>query len=194
MESAGPIPLSRGRLASKFEIPARKMSQIAVDDVRNKTYLYRKLAAGFVEGVDMFCCEGPGSTEAYTSVQCKINGSLLHLAPEKFLLMRRRDPELCVALLLSATSSREVLRRSHVLNRFEPGRVEIVNGWRRKFTEAYDTRDLELESQKNRFDLKEVVASVGDRLHLCAIDVHGLTHSEESCPANIIDRSGTAVV
>ncbi|CAK0868439.1 unnamed protein product [Prorocentrum cordatum] len=57
--------------------------------------------------------------------------------------MRREDPELCVALLLSATSSREMLRRRHVLHRFEPGPVEIIDGVRRKFTTTFCSRDLD---------------------------------------------------
>jgi len=177
--------------AAKFEIPTRRMSMAAVGDVGRKAYLHRKLTAGFVEGVDMFCGDGLGTMDAYTSVECKVRGSLLHLTPEQFLRMRREDPELCVALLLSATSSREMLRRRHVLHRFEPGPVEIIDGVRRKFTTTFCSRDLDLECRKNRFNPNQILASFSDRVRLRAIDDRA---GQLVSPANIIDRSGTALV
>lgn len=108
--------------------------------------LYGKLTQGYTAGGEVFCQEATlggqaGSRtasikpmQAYTSLQCKHAGRLLRLAREDFERLRDEDPQLCVAVLLAVASRREVQLRSHMLYQYEPAEVEVVDGFRRRFT------------------------------------------------------------
>jgi MFS superfamily sulfate permease-like transporter/CRP-like cAMP-binding protein len=179
--------------ASKFDIPSRKMSKDRFDaNEIAKAFLLRKLFSHFVEGVEMFCHEDKKQMmEAYTCVQCRAAGDVLQLSREGFEAMRARDPQLSVALLLAATSRREVLRRRLVQSSFEPEEVEVVGGCRRKFTMPLEPSYLSLQSEKNRFNPAQVVGSMLQRVRTAADNRRSTEHLGST--ANILDFSGRAI-
>lgn len=114
-----------------------------------KALLQRKLTNGFIAGTEVFIHKDV-PVISFTSLQCKLAGVLFCLAKADFARMRMQDPELCLALLLVASSLREGSMRRYLRYRYEPEEVEVVHGIRRKFTIASSTPDVMTLQSKGR--------------------------------------------
>jgi len=153
--------------------------------------LYAKLPRGFIAGIEVICHEeraaAPGTAcanaevggttnapmLAYTSLQCKYEGTLLELSREDFQRLRAEDPDLCVALLLAVTSQREVQLRRHMWYRVELDEVQLGKGFKRLFTDVSRSEQVRSQILEEKFDplgsLHQKIKKLHSRLQEIAI-------------------------